>query len=96
MDSELTAVMRASLWLLMAAASALALFWLVLVAASDFSIWTTDSNAAGLTLQAALLLSPIGLLVALKQSRGSLWRTLLLFGLAWSAVIGAAVLVIPS
>ena len=96
MDPELTTLMRASLWLLLAAASAVALFWLVLVVASDFSIWTTDSNAAGLTHQAALLLSPIGLLLALKQSRGSLWKTALLFGLAWSVVIGAAVFPIPS
>ena len=45
-------MMRASLWLLFAAATIVAMFWMMLVLASGFEVWR-ESNQAGLALQAA-------------------------------------------
>ena len=92
MQQIFTAVMRTSLWLLLVAASLVAWFWLLLVLNSDFSIWTADSNAAGLTLQGALFLFPLGLFFGLKQSEGSAARTIGLFALSWSVGLAALVL----
>jgi len=88
---HLTETMRLSLWLLFGVASLVAVFWLVLVVASGFEIWLTDSNAAGLGVQAALLLFPVGLFFALKESKGSPNRTATLFAVAWGIAMAACV-----
>ena len=80
-----------SLWLLLVAAALVAFFWLMLVVASGFSIWTTESNVAGLTLQTGLLLSPVTLFFGLKLSKHSVGLTVALFTLSWS--VAAAVLI---
>ena len=88
MDTPSLTLMRASLWLLFVAASAIALFWIFLVLASGFGIWR-GSNNGGLTLQVALLLYPVGLLVALRKSSASLSGTLATFAMGWSVVAAA-------
>jgi hypothetical protein len=64
----------------------------MLVFASGFRIWTAESNAAGLTLQAALIGFPAALFFGLKLSRGSFPRTVALFATAWATALGALVL----
>lgn len=77
--------MRASLWLLFAAATIVAMFWTMLVLASGLEVWR-ESNRAGLTLQAALLLFPIGLLFAVRKSIASPYGTVATFSAAWCFV----------
>lgn len=84
--------MRASLWLLMTAASFVALVWLSLVVVSGFTIWTEDSNLAGLGLQGALLSFPVILLFALRRSKESFAATATVFGVAWGLALGSALL----
>jgi hypothetical protein len=84
--------MRVSVWLLFVATTLLALFWLCLVIASRFSIWTVDSNAAGLILQIGLMLFPIALFFGLKQSQHSLRRTAALFIFGWAIPLSALLL----
>jgi hypothetical protein len=84
-------MMRASLWLLFAAATAVAIFWLLLVLASGSAIWR-ESNWAGLSLQTALLLFPVCLLVALRKSSKSLTGTVAIFLFGWSAAAVAGLL----
>ena len=81
-------MMRASLWLLFVAATIVVMFWMMLVLASGFEIWR-ESNWVGLTLQAALLLFPIGLLFAVRKSRASPSGTVATFGAAWCLVASA-------
>jgi uncharacterized membrane protein YGL010W len=88
MNAPSVAVMRASLWLLFAAASAISLFWLMLVVFSAFQIWR-DSNAAGLALQGALILFPVALIFGLMKSKDSLARTAAVFVLSWIVVVAA-------
>jgi len=83
-------MMRGSLWLLFAAATALALFWVLLVLTSGFEVWR-ESNRLGLTVQAALLLYPLGLLAALKRSSESWTGTLVTFVIGWSVAAAALV-----
>ncbi len=85
-------MMRASLWLLLAAATVASLFWLFLVFASGFTIWTDDSNLEGLTIQAALIFSPIALWIGLKASANHLRQTVLLFVVAWTLALGMTLL----
>lgn len=89
MQMHLTQTMRLSLWLLFGVASLVALFWLMLVAASGFEIWLSESNAAGLSLQGALVLFPISLFFGLRQSNGSPRRTGALFVVGWSIAAAA-------
>jgi hypothetical protein len=83
--------MRVSLWLLLIAAALVALFWLMLVVVSGFTIWTTESNVAGLTLQAGLLVSPVALFFGLKLSKHSVGLTVALFAFSWSVASAALV-----
>lgn len=73
-----------SLWLLLVAAALVALSWLMLVVVSDFTIWMTESNVAGLTLQTGFLLSPVALFLGLKLSSHSVGFTVALFAFSWS------------
>ncbi len=82
--------MRASLWLLVAAASAISLFWLSLVLMSGFDIWR-ESNWAGLSLQAVVLLFPVALFTGLKKSMEKPTGTVVTFLVGWG-VAGAAIL----
>ncbi len=79
----LNSIMRISLWLLFAAATALGLFWLWLVVASGFEVWR-ESNAAGLSMQVTLLLYPVGLFAALKSSSASFTGTVATFLVGWT------------
>jgi len=88
MDTPALTAMRASLWLLFVAAAAISLFWIFLVLASGFGIWR-ESNAAGLSLQAALLLFPVGLYAALKKSAESLNGTIATFAGSWALAAAA-------
>ena len=81
--------MRMSLRLLLVAAALVALFWLMLVVASGFTIWMTDSNVARLTLHTGLLVSPMVLFFGLKLSRHSNSLTVLLFAISWSVAFAA-------
>ncbi|WP_335311007.1 hypothetical protein [Sphingomonas phyllosphaerae] len=81
-------MMRASPWLLFAAAAIVAMFWMILVLASGFEVWR-ESNRAGQTLQAALLLFPAGLLFAMRKSISSPFGTIATFSTAWSLVASA-------
>lgn len=81
-------MMRASLWLLFAAAAIVAMFWMALVVLSSFEVWR-ESNWIGLTLQAALLLFPIGLLFAIRKLIASPSGTVVLFIAAWCLVASA-------
>jgi hypothetical protein len=89
METNIVTMMSMSLWLLLVATTLTALFWLSLVLASGFSIWTTESNAAGLTLQASLLLSPLFLFFGLRQSKGSIRGSAAIFIAAWSTTLAA-------
>jgi hypothetical protein len=91
MPVNIVTLMRMSLWLLLVAAVLVALFWLMLVLVSGFSIWTTESNVAGLTLQAGLLLSPVALFFGLRLSKHSVGLTVVLFALSWSVVSTALI-----
>lgn len=82
-------LMRISLWLLLVAVALVALFWLMLVAVSGFTIWTTNSNVAGLTLQISLLASPVALFFGLKLSKHSVGLTVALFVFSWSVASAA-------
>ena len=88
MDAPTIKIMRASLWLLFAAAACVATFWMVVVLASNFEVWR-ESNTAGVTLQAVLLLYPIVLLIAVRRSSASLPGTYTTFAIAWSLAAGA-------
>ena len=81
-------IMRASLWLLFVAATIVAMCWMMLVLVSGFEIWR-ESNWAGLALQAALLLFPVGLLFAVKRSIASQSGTVATFSAAWGLVFSA-------
>jgi hypothetical protein len=63
----------------------------MLVLVSGFSTWTTESNVAGLTLQAGLLLSPVTLFFGLRLSKHSVGFTVVLFALSWSVVSTALI-----
>lgn len=63
--------------------------WLILVVFSGFTVWSVDSNVAGLMLQTGLLLSPIALMLGLKLSKHSAGFTVALFALSWSATFAA-------
>jgi hypothetical protein len=89
MPVNIVPLMRMSLWLLLIAAAVIALFWLMLVVASGFSIWTTESNVAGLILQTGLLLSPVALFLGLKLSKHSVGLNVALFALSWSVASAA-------
>ncbi len=67
------------------------LFWLMLVVVSGFTIWTNDSNAAGLTLQTGLLIFPATLFLGLKLSKHSVGLSVALFLLSWSVVIAGLI-----
>lgn len=84
-QDAVTTAMRASLWMLLVGATLLAAFWLVLVVASGFGIWLHDSNEAGLALQGALFLFPVGLWLGLRRSAGDARRSSALFIISWSA-----------
>ena len=58
-------------------------FWLMLVVFSDFQIWTSDSNAAGLTVQALIITLPVALFFGLKLSKDSVRGTAALFFASW-------------
>ena len=88
MDSITIKIMRASLWSLFAAASAISIFWALLLLASGFAIWR-ESNEAGLGIQALLLLFPVVLFVILKKSSENSPGTVATFLLGWSAVVAA-------
>ena len=83
--------MRVSLWLLLVAAALVACFWLMLVVVSGFTIWTTESNVAGLTLQTGLLVSPVALFLGLKLSKRSVGLTVALFAFSLSVTFAALV-----
>ena len=89
MLSHTVPLMRLSLWPLLVGVGLVALFWLTLVVFSGFTIWSVDSNVAGLTLQASLLLSPVALMLGLKLSKHSVGFTVALFALRWSATFAA-------
>jgi hypothetical protein len=91
MPMNIVPLMRMSLWLLMVAAALVALFWLMLVVVSGFTIWTTESNVAGLTLQTGLLLSPVVLFFGLKLSTHSVGFSVALFALSWSLAFSALI-----
>ena len=74
--------------MLLAAATVVSSFWFLLVIGSGFTIWTDDTNLAGLTIQAAIILSPLGLYIGLKASADSRSRTIVLFIVAWAWVLG--------
>ncbi len=93
MAVNIVPLMRMSLWFLLVAAGFIALFWLVLVVVSGFTIWTIDSNVAGLTLQAGLVLSPVALFLGLKLSKHSADLTTALFASSWCVVFAALVTV---
>jgi hypothetical protein len=88
MDGSAITLMRASLWLLFVATTAISLFWLLLVLASGFEIWR-GSNGVGLTLQSALLLYPVALLIGLKKSSKSLTGTVATFVVGWCVAAAA-------
>lgn len=73
--------------MLLAAATAVSMLFLLLVFVSGFTIWTHDSNLAGLTIQAAIILSPVVLLFGLKASEENLARTVALFVLSWAFAV---------
>jgi hypothetical protein len=91
MPANILPLMRMSLWVLLVAAALIALFWLMLVVGSGFTIWTTESNVAGLTLQTALLLSPAALYLGLKLSKHSVGLTAVLFAASWSIALAALI-----
>ncbi|OSZ72223.1 hypothetical protein CAP39_02370 [Sphingomonas sp. IBVSS1] len=91
MPTNTILLMRISLWLLLSAAALIASFWLMLVVVSGFSIWTTESNVAGLTLQTGLLVSPVALFFGLKLSKHSDGLTVGLFAFSWSVISAALV-----
>jgi uncharacterized membrane protein YGL010W len=88
MDTPTFTVMRASLWLLFAGSTAISLSWMCLLLASGFEVWS-DSNSAGLSLQAVLLLYPVGLFVALRKSSASLNGTVATFVGGWIVAVAA-------
>lgn len=91
MRVSIVPLMRMSLWLLLVAATSIALFWLMLVVVSGFSIWTTESSVAGLTLQAGFVLFPVALLFGLKLSKHSAGLTGALFAFSWSVAAAALI-----
>lgn len=91
MPVNIVPLMRLSLWLLLVAAALVALFWLMLVVASGFTIWTNESNAVGLTLQTGLLLSPVALFLGLKLSKNSVGLSATLFMLSWLVAFAALI-----
>ncbi|MEJ7926306.1 hypothetical protein WG908_05980 [Sphingobium sp. AN641] len=95
MPVNIVPLMRLSLWLLLIAAALIALFWLMLVVASGFTIWTNESNAAGLTLQAGLVLSPGALFLGLKLSKHSIGLSTALFILSWLVAFSALIVLHP-
>ena len=92
MPLSVVPLMRISLWLLLAAATLIALFWLMLVVASGFTIWTAESNAAGVTLQTGLLLSPVALFLGVKLSTHSVAFTIVLFAFSWFVALAALII----
>ena len=91
MPASVISLMRMSLWLLLVAAGFITLSWLMLVVASGFSIWNENSNAAGLTIQAGLLLSPVALFLGLKLSKRRVGLNTVLFVLSWSVAFAALI-----
>lgn len=92
MQTYAVTLLRMSVWAMLMAATLVASFWLMLVFVSGFDIWATESNAAGLTLQAALIVFPVALFFGLKLSAGSFRRTVALFVTAWATALGALML----
>ena len=84
--------MRVSLWALLAATSAIALFWLMLVLMSGFEVWR-ESNSVGLSLQITLLLFPVALFVGLKKAARSFAGTAAIFLAGWIVAAAAVGLV---
>ena len=80
--------MRASLWFLFSAASAISLFWLLLMLLSGFEIWR-ESNGVGLSLQAVMLLFPVALFVGLKKSSENPTGTVATFLVGWGVAAAA-------
>ena len=91
MTVNIVPLMRLSLWLLLAASALVALFWLMLVVASGFTIWTNESNGAGLTLQTGLFLAPVALFVGLKLSKHNFGLSVALFVLSWLVAFTALI-----
>ncbi|WP_373476326.1 hypothetical protein [Sphingorhabdus sp.] len=89
MQTNAATLVRISIWLLMLASGLVASFWLMLVVVSDFRIWTNDSNAAGIALQAVMITFPVVLFIGLKLSKGSFRGTMALFCAAWTIAISA-------
>jgi hypothetical protein len=87
MHTNMLALARMSVWLLLFAATLVASFWLMLVFASGFQIWTNDSNGAGLAFQTLLVTSPVALFVGLELSKNSSRRTVALFLIAWALAL---------
>lgn len=80
--------MRASLWFLFSTASAIALYWLLLLLSSGFEIWR-ESNGIGLSLQAVTLLFPVALFVGLKKSSENPTGTVATFLVGWGVAASA-------
>lgn len=81
---------RASLWFLFSAASAISLFWLLLVLSSAFEIWR-ESSGVGLSLQVVMLLFPVALFVGLKKSLENPTGTVATFLVGWGVAAAALV-----
>lgn len=90
MRAQSMTLMRMSLWVLLAGALAVSIGWIWLVVLSGFQIWR-ESNAAGLALQGAFLLSPLALLFGLKSSQGSFVRTTMIFAASWTVAVAMLV-----
>lgn len=88
MDSVTIKIMRASLWSLFAAASAVSIFWALLLLTSGFEIWR-ESNGAGLSIQTLLLVFPVALFAGLKKSADNSIGTVATFLVGWSAAVTA-------